>query len=69
MLTLLDPRSERFIDRIAPDWTILPGNCRQASGTLVDLALEHGRRDNISAVVVRAEDLESGDRTLFNPTL
>jgi protein phosphatase len=33
------------------------------------MALERGGRDNISAVMVRAEDLYSGDRTLFNPAL
>lgn len=48
---------------------LLSGNCQQATGKLVDLALARGGRDNISAVVVRAEDLDSGDRTLFNPAL
>jgi protein phosphatase len=48
---------------------LLSGNCQQATGKLIDLALARGGRDNISAVVVRAEDLDSGDRTLFNPAL
>lgn len=43
-------------------------DCREASETLVDLALERGGRDNISAVVVRAEDPAS-DKTLLNPAL
>jgi protein phosphatase len=47
---------------------LLPGNCQRASETLVDLALEEGGHDNISAVVVRAEDL-CGEQTLFNPGL
>ena len=34
-----------------------------ACGTLVDMALERDARDNITAVVVRAEDLSSPDRT------
>jgi protein phosphatase len=48
---------------------LLSGNCQQASNTLIDLALKRGGRDNVSAVVVRAEDQDSGDRTLFNPAL
>jgi protein phosphatase len=48
---------------------LLPGNCRQASQELVDLALEHGGRDNITAVVVRAEDLYSPDRTVIHTVL
>lgn len=45
------------------------GNCDQAIATLIDLALKGGGRDNITAVVVRAEDLDSGDMTLLNPAL
>lgn len=48
---------------------LLPGHCRQASQALLDLALEHGGRDNITAVVVRAEDLHSADRTAVHPAL
>ena len=45
------------------------GNCRQAAEALVALALHGGGRDNISAVVVRAEDLNSPEKTLLNPAL
>ncbi len=48
---------------------LLPGNCRQASMTLVELALDRGGHDNITAVVVRAEDLASPDRTALLPVL
>lgn len=48
---------------------LISGNCRHASETLVDLALEHGGRDNISIVVVRAEDLNSTEKTVLNPAL
>lgn len=45
------------------------GNCRQAAEALLALALHGGGRDNISAVVVRAEDLNSPEKTLLNPAL
>ncbi|WP_019142887.1 PP2C family protein-serine/threonine phosphatase [Noviherbaspirillum massiliense] len=45
------------------------GDCDQAASALVDLALRHGGRDNISAVVVRAEDADHGERTVLNPAL
>lgn len=53
----------------AIEHALLPGNCRQASQELLDLALEHGGRDNITAVVVRAADLYSPDRTVIHPVL
>jgi protein phosphatase len=48
---------------------LLAGTCRQSSEALVEMALERGGRDNISAVVVRAEDVFSSEKTLFNPAL
>jgi protein phosphatase len=48
---------------------LLAANCRQASEVLVEMALERGGRDNISAVVVRASDVLSSEKTLFNPRL
>lgn len=48
---------------------LAPGNCRHASEALVDIALERGGHDNISAVVVRADDLGSTDKTVLNPAL
>lgn len=44
-------------------------NCQQASEALLKLALQHGGRDNLSAVVVRATDLYSAEKTVLNPAL
>lgn len=48
---------------------LLPGSCKLASDVLVEMALERGARDNVTAVVVRAEDLGSPDRTVLHPVL
>lgn len=43
------------------------GNCMQASGELLDLALRRGGRDNISLVATRARDLYTSEQTVLNP--
>ncbi|RJG05537.1 serine/threonine-protein phosphatase [Noviherbaspirillum cavernae] len=50
--------------------SVLPaGDCRYAAQALIDMALQQGGRDNISVVLVRAEDLSSIEQTVLNPTL
>ena len=44
------------------------GDCAAAAHELVALAMANGGRDNITAVVVRVDDL-SGDKTVVNPAL
>jgi protein phosphatase len=48
---------------------LLPGSCKLATDALIEMALERGARDNVTAVVVRAEDLSSPDRTVLHPVL
>lgn len=45
------------------------GNCEEAARALIAMALRAGGRDNISAIVVRADDPATLDKTLVNPSL
>jgi protein phosphatase len=47
---------------------LAPGDCFHAARELVALALANGGRDNITAIVVRVDDM-SGDKTVINPAL
>jgi serine/threonine protein phosphatase PrpC len=52
------------ITELSIERALLPGICSLACDALVDMALEREARDNISAVVVRAEELSSPDQTI-----
>ncbi len=57
------------VSAAAIEQALLPGNCRQACDMLIEQALAHGGHDNITAVVVHAEDLCSPDRTVILPVM
>jgi protein phosphatase len=56
--------SEQDISRV-----LAGGDCQQAVNALIELALQHGGRDNISVIVVRADDRDSDEKTVVNPAL
>jgi len=55
------------VNELSIKQALLPGICSLACDALIDMALEREARDNITAVVVRAEDVSSPDRTILRP--
>lgn len=55
------------VNELSIKQALLPGICSVACDALIDMALEREARDNITAVVVRAEDVSSPDRTILRP--
>jgi protein phosphatase len=53
------------VSEMSIEQALLPGICGVACDALVNMALGREARDNITAVVVRAEDLSSPDRTII----
>jgi protein phosphatase len=51
------------VNELSIEQALLTGICTMACDALVDMALEGDARDNITAVVVSAEDLNSPERT------
>ncbi|KVD90724.1 serine/threonine protein phosphatase [Burkholderia ubonensis] len=45
------------------------GDCARATDALVELALRAGGRDNVTAIVIRADDPDASDHTLANPAV
>lgn len=56
------------VDEQAIMGALAPGDCAQAAQALIEMALANGGRDNITVVVVRADDV-SVDKTMVNPAL
>ena len=53
------------ISELGIEQALLSGICRMSCDTLIEMALERKARDNVTAVVVHAEDLGSPDRTII----
>jgi protein phosphatase len=56
------------VDEQAIMGALASGDCAHAAQALTELALANGGRDNITVVVVRADDV-STDKTVVNPAL
>ncbi|MEO7497763.1 MAG: protein phosphatase 2C domain-containing protein [Massilia sp.] len=56
------------VDEQAIAAALASGDCAQATQSLIAQALANGGRDNVTAVVVRADDM-AGDKTMLNPAL
>jgi protein phosphatase len=57
------------VSELSIERALLPGISSLACDALVDMALNRDARDNITAVVVRAEDLSSPNRTIIQRAL
>ena len=52
------------VSELSIEQALLPGICSLACDALIDMALERDARDNITALVARAEDLSSTGQTI-----
>ncbi len=53
------------VSELSIEQALLPGVCSMACDALLDMALDREARDNITVVVVRAENPSSPDRTII----
>jgi protein phosphatase len=53
------------VSELSIEQALLTGICRMSCDQLIDMALDRKARDNVTAVVVHAEDLGSPDRTII----
>ena len=58
--------NEATDDEIAAE--LVRGDCKQAAEKLVSTALSRGARDNVTVVIVRADDQSESTKTTVNPT-
>ena len=68
MFLLCSDGLSNAVDEPAIMAALAPGDCARAAQDLLEQALANGGRDNITAVVVRADDV-SADKTVVNPAL
>ena len=48
---------------------LVRGNCQQTADNLLDCALSRGARDNVTVIVLRADDLLQATKTVVNPLI
>ena len=68
MFLLCSDGLSNSVDEQAIMRALAPGDCADAAQQMIALALANGGRDNITVVVVKADD-GSADRTMLNPAL
>jgi protein phosphatase len=59
----------REVDDKAIKAALAAGDCGQSCDTLIEAALAGGARDNVSVIVVRANDEVQATRTQYNPSV
>jgi protein phosphatase len=68
MFLLCSDGLSNVVDEPALMAALAPGGCARAAQSLLEQALANGGRDNITVVVVRADEV-SADKTVVNPGL
>ncbi len=59
----------REVDDRAIKAALAAGDCRHSCDALIEAALARGARDNVSVIVVRANDETQATRTQYNPSV
>lgn len=69
MFLLCSDGLSNAVEEQAIQAALMTGDCEAAADALIGLALQNGGRDNISVIVIRADDVNAGEKTMLNPAL